>query len=35
MTKLRPSYDNGRSVLRKSNIIIANQKKLLDTKLQY
>ena len=35
MRKLRQTYDNGRGVLRKSNIIFANQNQLLDTKLQY
>jgi len=35
MTYLRQTYDSGRGVLRKCNIIIANQTKLFDTKLQY
>jgi len=35
MRNVWQTYDNGIGVLRKSNIIIANQDKLLDTKLQY
>jgi len=35
MTNLRQTYDNGRGVLRKSDILNASQNKLFDTKLQY
>jgi len=35
MTNLGETYDNCRDVLRKSNVIIANQNKLFDAKSQY